>query len=1268
MTNLTPPASRRSLLRFFSTLVLLSSLGRLVAAPITFDIAAQAAPTALELFIKQSGARVVYLQDDVKDSRTNALAGQFEPNVALGLLLKDTDLKYSEPKTGQFTVGRTVARPGAIVGSLMSSGNRISVVGVIVKVSETSASARVGPNGSFRIPELPPGTYTLSASGAGFSGLRISDIVVRAGAETTVGLQEMPTSWQESDLQTMKEVVVISPFQVTGENSRGYYASNTLSGTRMNSKLEDLGSSITVVTRQQMEDFGLTDINDIFLYEANTEGKGNFTDVSVDRNGFVVDNTTGGLGGLSSMGGSTGANRIRGIKQANIALGNFATSGRVPIDSFVVESVEISRGPNSNIFGLGNASGTVNILPVHANPQAQKAKAEFRVDSFGGTRKAFDFNQPLIKAKLAIRGIAVTQDTRFLQKPSIDHSTRYNGMITYRPFKNTMIRGAYERYANFARLPNSVMPRDGIGYWADNGKPTWDPITSSVRRNGVSTVVTQAQDALLPAGLSADSNVYTRSNLYVNGDGSIGLWSVGRLSTTASPAGVAGNVRLLQTATYPRTGLDQTTRSITSKSLYDWSSINLVAPNSSTHVNNNITVELEQFFIRTPRHLLAMQAGWYQEDSTLNRMDSLGQSSESPLIVYLDINERQLDGTNNPYFLNPYVGAAQPMNYYQPLRRNIYRGELAYQLKLSSEKNWLQWLGDHSFSGYYEYNRTFRGAYGYRDAMVSEHAWLPTGTDRANGINPVRVYSRYYMGDRTGNNIDYGVRDWLGGYGPGTFRWFNGATNQWVNEAATLAPAYRSGTTGARSDSTSRSENLLKTMGVTWQGHLFNDRIVPTLGLRQDDNSSHNGTNRLAANGYSLDMSNQSVWPGAWDLRSGRTSTKGVVVKPFRGWTWLDQAAKQGGATGLAAHLLQSLNAFYNTSDSFLPESLQQDLFTQLLPNPTGKGKDYGVSFNLFGDKLVVRYNQYETLQQNSRESQNGTIASRVARVEINYNGNNDSLNLYSLASSWVDRLQPGLNGTTREAAIVKYTGLPVGRAQSLANYTIGATSDVVATGRELEVNYNPSSYWTIKLTGAQQKSIDSGISQELMNYIAERMPVWTTLVDPIRGTAWYTTDYGGSRPTPLFFLQQLVYDPIKLAQANEGKTRLQVREWRTNLMSTYRLASVTENKWLKRMSVTGAVRWEDKSSIGYYASAKDPTIYDPNRPIYSNGNTYFDFGAGYRDRLFSNKVPMRVQLNVRNAFEGGRLQAIGALPDGTPHSYRIIDPRQFMLTASFEL
>jgi hypothetical protein len=105
-------------------------------------------------------------------------------------------------------------------------------------------------------------------------------------------------------------------------------------------------------------------------------------------------------------------------------------------------------------------------------------------------------------------------------------------------------------------------------------------------------------------------------------------------------------------------------------------------------------------------------------------------------------------------------------------------------------------------------------------------------------------------------------------------------------------------------------------------------------------------------------------------------------------------------------------------------------------------------------------------------------------------------------------------------------------------------------------------------------------------------------------------------------------------------------------------------------------VRWESKASIGYLAGPAETSgpfqgailFLDNNRPVYDNARAYFDFNAGYRFRFLGDKVRTKLQLNVRNAFEGGRLQPIAINPDGQPYAYRIVDPRQFILSASFDL
>lgn len=44
-----------------------------------------------------------------------------------------------------------------------------------------------------------------------------------------------------------RETVELSPFVVTSEEDAGDYGANSMSGTRMNTKLEDIGASTAVI-------------------------------------------------------------------------------------------------------------------------------------------------------------------------------------------------------------------------------------------------------------------------------------------------------------------------------------------------------------------------------------------------------------------------------------------------------------------------------------------------------------------------------------------------------------------------------------------------------------------------------------------------------------------------------------------------------------------------------------------------------------------------------------------------------------------------------------------------------------------------------------------------------------------------------------------------------------------------------------------------------------------------------------------------------------
>ena len=136
---------------------------------------------------------------------------------------------------------------------------------------------------------------------------------------------------------------MLSPFQVASDADKGYQALNTLSGTRLNSKLEDLGASITVVTKQQMLDTAVLDINDVFRYEASTEGTDNFTTFNRNRSGGVNDQV---------QSNPQQSNRIRGISTAgqsaggaNTAFGNFRSNNSIPFDLYNVPPLKFPAAP-----------------------------------------------------------------------------------------------------------------------------------------------------------------------------------------------------------------------------------------------------------------------------------------------------------------------------------------------------------------------------------------------------------------------------------------------------------------------------------------------------------------------------------------------------------------------------------------------------------------------------------------------------------------------------------------------------------------------------------------------------------------------------------------------------------------------------------------------------------------------------------------------------------------------------------------------------------
>lgn len=1063
------------------------------------------------------------------------------------------------------------------------------------------------------------------------------------------------------------EVISLSPFEVTARDDKGYAASSTLAGTRLNSRLEDIAGSVSVVTKQQLIDTAALDINDIFLFEVGTEGTGQFTDLSNDGRGDY-DNVAGN---------PTGANRMRGLSSANIAVGGFTASGSIPIDTYNIEAVEIARGPNSNLAGLSDAGGTVNLVTTKGNLSREVSNFQTRVDSFGGYRASFDLNRPLLKNKLAARISAVYDEKGFVRKPSVDRTTRQQIALTYRPFRTTTVNASFESFHEYAQRANAITPRDTISLWRSRGSPTWDPISLTYTVNGVrSAPLTNINQ--LPLGLSGLGSSNARILQYID-NGTINTMMRGA-NTANAALGTSTLQQFVQSSNVQVDGPLYKIAGTTDKSIYDWTEYNMAASGYQRQRAKIYNATIDQSLYNTPRHKFDLNLAWRREDQMDYRRMFIGQQDGVGTTLAIDANERLLDGRPNPYFLHPFIGGVNPQVFKRPVFNDNYRWQLAYQLDLRREQNLTRWLGFHRAIGYQEYRLNVSSPNGLRfhDTVTNNQNFQPglanlTPTTSIAANNGALFYPLYYFGNTRGGGVEYANTGPVNPTGDYIASFQNATSPRWsLNEPVNIQEVYFA---------IGQQKKKIRTGGVGLQSFWLNDQVVTTVGRRKDRVYTEDNLPTALANGF-IDEANLHNFGVNKRWRRGETETKGVVVKPFRSLGFLQRAEQDAGITHYAAQAVRGLNFHYNQSNAFQPADTAYNLYLGELPNPTGESKEYGFSVNMFDNRFTMRLTHQETLQVHTRAG-TGVIATRALAIDFDNSGQNLSFGLFDLATGWQQSIHPEYTLAQAQTAAAKTTGYTTEYIASVNGKSIADVNDALSRGWELELQFNPNRYWTLRATGNQQEAIDSNVSLFIQKFVNERLPFWTAVRIPTdrlpdgtqlpgAGDLWWTTA-AGSNGMPVNYFIGNVQTPLNLAITTQGKRKPQTREYTLNLITNYQLAGIAgDNKWLKNMTVGGAYRWASKGAIGYRAAAPDPDgvvrSLDRNKPVFDQAVGNFDFTMSYNTRLFRDRVRTRFQLNVRNVTENGHLQGVAVNPDGRFWQYRIIDARQFIFTTTFDL
>ncbi|MBL9212337.1 MAG: TonB-dependent receptor plug domain-containing protein, partial [Opitutaceae bacterium] len=264
--------------------------------------------------------------------------------------------------------------------------------------------------------------------------------------------------------------VQLSPFTVNAEADTGYVASSTLAGTRLRTDLRDVAASISVITKDFMNDIAANNLEDLLTYTAGTEVDGvagNFSASGFNSGGFQEF--------TNAMRGTQSNTRVRGLGAADQTRDYFITDA--PMDGYNVDRVEVNRGPNAMLFGLGRPGGIVNSGLIQALPNRTKTKVEVQFDQESSRRFVLDHNQVLKKDLLALRLATLQSDQRYQIQPAYLRNERYFLTGTLRPWKGAQFRASTEMAKQRSNKPHTSPPMDSFSWWFAMGKPVYNPTT-----------------------------------------------------------------------------------------------------------------------------------------------------------------------------------------------------------------------------------------------------------------------------------------------------------------------------------------------------------------------------------------------------------------------------------------------------------------------------------------------------------------------------------------------------------------------------------------------------------------------------------------------------------------------------------------------------------------------------------------------------------------------------------------------------------------------
>ncbi len=963
-----------------------------------------------------------------------------------------------------------------------------------------------------------------------------------------------------------EEVFELSPFTVDGSEDTGYRATSTLAGTRLKSSLKDVGASISVATKEFMDDIGATDIESLLTYTAGTEAigiNGNYQAAKTfENNGQVREERNNARQQTET--------RVRGLARADLTMNLFITDR--PFDGYNINRVTINRGANSALFGLGSPGGVLDAGLKRANFR-NSVEIQTRHDDWGSDRYVLDINRSLIDDKLALRLIGLSEDIAWEQTAAYERDTRYFADVLFKPTENTFLRAFWSEGEIRAARPNTSPPHDHITPWVEMGQPLYDGVTARF----YSSIADWQNGNPIP--LEQSNNLWIgNANGYPDlmGNGEINANDGRRLTiifpdpNSSEPGGFNGSPQGMQTRLFDQAGGSDGWPGgantdwhvpVGTRTLFEWPvgsypSARGLAPDLANFYPQQVVTDEGMINFRgalqaTPNKMeqgdmehfnISLEQTFLEGDLGIELAYDDQYYGDS-LVKFSRVNQYNIDnqltladGSPNPNVGRAYTGGnafAEP----QRTWRESTRATGFYQFDFAEKggDGWASKLGKHvlTLNGSRSKINFQQETHMAAVAGPEFHTFAENRDATANNVGGIqRSQLISYVSDSLLGNFDtstYGIQ------GVNVIQRVPATLNDMIAwngaRAASLgaehfAPVSRDNIqvkldNVERGTFSSTFYEYLDDPSQTWtwggrasysevesqvailQSHFANNNIVTTASWRWDDVTVFDYGTVTGARGLETGFAEIPETPSL-DINGQKTTGFSVVAHTPQ---FINEKLPQG----------MNFSAHFNTSSNFVAGGTRTTIFGERLPQQSGDTKDIGFTLRALENKLDLKVNFFESTQIGASENPKG----RPNNVWVNILESNTPEEIAATGipappQGFLTAYEFELDNPGGEQQIL-YTDNGDGTFTESVMITDGWTSrnpqqNAIVTpvgstdseGVEIELAYNPTPNWRIMINGTRAESVRNDIAAPELSWLEQRIPLW---LDPNIGGRLYLDD-----------------------------------------------------------------------------------------------------------------------------------------------------------------